>query len=72
MTLASTLLAALPPALRHPLPRQSEAAREFDTLLDALHRAEWPADPSLHNSDMTVTHVAFDGPAHAVRRRARH
>jgi hypothetical protein len=73
MSLASVLLAALSRQLRHPVPRPSEAAVEFDRLLDTLRCAEWPVEePSQHPRDARVTVVPFDGPMHAVRRRARH
>jgi len=72
-TLASVWFAALPQALRHPCPRRSEAVREFDRLLEELQRAEWPvADRGGADTSTGVTQVPFDGPLHAVRRRARH
>jgi hypothetical protein len=72
MSLASVLLAAVPQRLRHPTPRPSEAAVEFDRLLETLHRAEWTVEqPSQHPTEPRVAVVPFDGPLHAVRRRAR-
>jgi hypothetical protein len=72
MSLASVLLAALPQGLRHPAPRPSEAAAEFDRLLDTLHRSEWPVEElSQHPTDARITVAPFDAPLHAVRRRAR-
>ena len=72
-TLASVWFAALPQRLRHPCPRRSEAAREFDKLLDEMHGAEGPLDDRCaQDTSAGVTHAPFDGPLHAVRRRARH
>jgi hypothetical protein len=68
-TSASILLAALPEPVRHPSPRKSEAAREFDALLADLARNEPSPGKSL---GVMVTRKPWGGPVRADARRARH
>jgi hypothetical protein len=72
-TVASALYAALPRQLRCPAPRKSEGARDFDALIEALRQAEPPPPGgSFDGVPVAVTRAPWDGPAHAVARRARH
>ena len=70
--LASAVYAWLPPQVRSPAPRKSEARREFDALLEELRRNERLAGTPFVALPDGVTGVPAVGPERARLRRARH